>query len=88
MRSLVLSRTLVFTAVNANLQPLSEGPPALQPAIFHMRPGSRIVLENVTIQTRCSSLTYYWVNLLGQLPSVSWVSGGRTAPARAAGIGA
>ncbi|GLI67931.1 hypothetical protein VaNZ11_012259 [Volvox africanus] len=72
LRNLVLSRALVFTSTNADLQPQGDLL-ALQLAIFHMRPGSRLVLQNATVQTRCTSLTYYLNKLPGIQPSAPTV---------------
>ncbi|GFR52979.1 hypothetical protein Agub_g15668 [Astrephomene gubernaculifera] len=49
LRNLVLSNTLVLTGGFVNLQP----------ALFHMRDGSRLVLQNVTMQTLCSTIQFY-----------------------------
>ncbi|GIL57612.1 hypothetical protein Vafri_12675 [Volvox africanus] len=72
LSNLVLSRALLFTSTNADLQPQGDLL-ALQLAIFHMRPGSRLVLQNATVQTRCTSLTYYLNKLPEMQPSTPTV---------------
>ncbi len=52
LRDVTLVRALVFTYGNTGFV-------NLQPAIFHMREGSRLLLQNVVLQTLCSTVTYY-----------------------------
>ncbi|KAG2484809.1 hypothetical protein HYH03_016461 [Edaphochlamys debaryana] len=49
LRNLALTRALVFTV----------GYGSLQPSVFHMRPGARLLLENVTVSTLCSTVRFY-----------------------------
>lgn len=70
IRNLTLARALVFTVGYGNMQP----------SLLHMRPGSRLVLQNVVVRTLCSTVRFYYAALdesvreaLEVGPGAAWV---------------